>query len=335
MVRTGLVTAEACLEHDSGPGHPERPERLAAIVEHLRAAGILSLVKRLAPRGPADEALLSRVHTPGHVLRIRQLSDRGCLVPLGPDTVVSGPTYTAAATATAGVILAVDEIMAGRLDRAFCALRPPGHHAERERAMGFCYFNHVAVAARHLQDRYGLGRVAIIDWDVHHGNGTQKAFEEDPTVLYFSIHQYPYYPGTGSGQERGLGPGTGTTLNVAAPAGWGDGEYARAFGEVLRPAVDAFQPEFILVSSGFDAHALDPLGGMQLTEAGFGELTRQVTRMAADHCAGRLVSVLEGGYHLDATGRSATAHLAAMLEADAPAAPAMTAQAGSGGRVKA
>ena len=179
--------------------------------------------------------------------------------------------------------------------------------------MGFCYFNHVAIAARYLQDRHAMRRIAIVDWDVHHGNGTQHIFEDDPSVFYFSIHQHPHYPGTGAASERGRGAGRGTTLNCPVPAGWGDEDYVRVFSSQLRPALEDFAPDFILISAGFDAHLADPLGGMLLTEGGFEALTAQVLQTAADLCSGRLVSILEGGYDLSATAASAAAHLETLI----------------------
>jgi acetoin utilization deacetylase AcuC-like enzyme len=202
--------------------------------------------------------------------------------------------------------------MEGRVTAAFVATRPPGHHAEADRAMGFCLFNNVAIAARHLQARHGVARVAIVDWDVHHGNATQHMFEDDPTVLYFSTHQFPFYPGTGAAGERGRGAGTGFTLNVPMPAGSRDREYASVFRERLAPALEEFEPGFILISAGFDAHRDDPLAGMALTESGYADLTR-IVRDAADRaCSGRVVSLLEGGYDLRALAASVEAHIRAL-----------------------
>ncbi len=215
--------------------------------------------------------------------------------------------------ATGGALLAVDEVMAGRVTSAFCIHRPPGHHAEYEQCMGFCYFNHVAIAARHLQQRHGLERVVIIDWDVHHGNGTQHCFDEDSSVFFFSVHEHPLYPGTGLREERGIGTGQGHTLNVPVPSGYGDADYEQVFVEELRPAIDAFRPEFILISAGFDAHARDPLSSIRLSEKGFERMTEIVVQLAHQHCQGHLVSVLEGGYDHQATAASAATHLDTLL----------------------
>jgi len=240
----------------------------------------------------------------------------GRLVAETPDTVVSPATYRVARLAVGGALAAVDAVMAGRIDNAFCAVRPPGHHAEYEQAMGFCYLNNVAIAARHLQVHHGLERIAIVDWDVHHCNGTQHCFEDDPSVFVFSVHQFApgFFPRTGAREERGVGAGEGRTLNVPLPPGCTDADYQRAIEEQLRPALHEFRPEFVLVSAGFDSHRADPLGGMQLTEAAFGQMTRAVVEMASEHCQGRLVSVLEGGYDLGALAASVEAHMRALLE---------------------
>ncbi|HEX29514.1 TPA: histone deacetylase, partial [Candidatus Poribacteria bacterium] len=195
----------------------------------------------------------------------------------------------------------------------FCAIRPPGHHALKSRAMGFCLFNNVAIGARYIQRKYGLSKVLIVDWDVHHGNGTQAIFYDDPTALYFSTHQYPFYPGTGSREERGIGKGEGYTVNVPLPAGSGDEEYVRIFEEILRPKAIQFDPDFILISAGFDPYEDDPIGGMRVTPEGFAELTKIVKEIAEECCEGRLVSVLEGGYNLEGLAESVEAHILALM----------------------
>jgi acetoin utilization deacetylase AcuC-like enzyme len=314
MARTALVYHPGFLEHDSGPGHPERPERLVAIMERLDQEGLLGRCVRLTPVEASLEAL-GRVHPRQHLDYIAELSGLGWPVAETPDTQVSPGTYRVARLAAGAALQAVDAVLTGRVDNAFCVLRPPGHHAEADRAMGFCYFNNVAVAARHLVAVHGVRRVAVVDWDVHHPNGTQHAFEEDPAMLVFSIHQFSpgFFPGTGAAEERGRG--RGTILNAPQAPGQTDADYLRVFREVLRPAVDEFAPEFILVSAGFDAHRADPLASMQLTETGFAELTREVVSLATDHCQGRLVSVLEGGYDLESLAASCAAHLRVLLEA--------------------
>ena len=305
---TGFLTHDRFLDHCHGPGHPERADRLLAIWRRLQESGTRKRLVGLEP-AEADRRSLTQIHSPLHIDLVERLSATGRTSGLTPDTGISRGTFGAARLASGGAITAVDAVVSGTVDNAFCAHRPPGHHAERDRAMGFCYFNHIAVAAMHLRNRHGIRRMAIIDWDVHHGNGTQHSFESDPDILFFSIHQYPHYPGTGAAEELGIGPGVGATLNVPVPAGTGDAGYAHISAEVLRPAIDAFRPEFLLLSAGFDAHRADPLGGMELTEKGFEILTEAVTAMARDHCDGRLVSLLEGGYDLQATAVSVDVHL--------------------------
>ena len=311
LTSTALLTHPFYMDHDSGPGHPECPGRLRAILDRLSAGpelGGRTRARYLTPDEAAVETI-EAIHSREHISRIEELSNAGYLVPVAADTVISQATYRAALLACGGVQRAVDEIMAGSAKNAFCAHRPPGHHAEYEQAMGFCYFNHVAVGARYAQQRHGLEKVGIIDWDVHHGNGTQHSFEADPTVFFFSIHQFPHYPGTGARSECGRDSGLGTTLNAPVPAGYGNAEYEQIFSEVLIPAMEEFQPDFLFVSAGFDAHRSDPLGGVELTEDGFETLTKLVMDIAAEHCGGRLVSVLEGGYNLDATAASVERHL--------------------------
>jgi len=229
------------------------------------------------------------------------------------DTHVSRDSYAAALLAAGGGLAGVDFAMRGDNHRAFCAVRPPGHHAEHDHAMGFCLFNNIAIGARYAQEHHGLTRVAIVDWDVHHGNGTQAAFYDDPSVLYVSIHQYPYYPGTGGKNERGAGKGTGTTLNIPLNAGSGDEVYLDAMREIIVPALVDFSPELIMISAGFDAHRDDPLAGMNVTEKGFGEMTRLILE-ASESARGRIVSVLEGGYDLKALGRSVESHLRELMK---------------------
>jgi len=234
---------------------------------------------------------------------------------LDPDTSMSPGSLPAAYLAAGGAMAAVDAIMDNQVDQVFCAVRPPGHHAEANRAMGFCLLNNVAIAARYIQKRHGLKRVLIVDWDVHHGNGTQHVFEDDPSVLFFSTHQYPFYPGTGSDQERGRGEGEGATINVPMSGGQGTDDFREIFQKVLLPAADAFRPEFVLISAGFDAHEDDPLASMSITDEGYGELTRLVVGIANTHCHGRIVACLEGGYDLRALSASVDQHLMALMDA--------------------
>ncbi len=307
----GFVHHEGCLGHDAGPGHPERPDRIRAIRSHLERRGLIDRLVVLEP-DPCPEDLLAAVHTRAHIEAVRAACGRAP-ARLDPDTAVSTGSWEAALLSAGGAIAACDAVLAGRVASAFVCTRPPGHHAEADRAMGFCLFNNVAVAARHLQKRHGIGRVAIVDWDVHHGNGTQHIFEEDDTVLYFSTHQDPYYPRTGSAAERGRGRGEGFTINVPMRGGSGDAQYAGVFREILRPALGSFRPGAVLISAGFDAHRHDPLAGMALTERGYAELTAIVLEAAREHAAGRVISLLEGGYDLAALGASVEAHLRVLM----------------------
>jgi len=308
---TGLVYDERYLLHETGPGHPERPERLTAILAGLEKAGMLERLVRLEP-SPAATEWITLVHTGKYVERVRRACEEGVGYLDSPDTPVSEKSYEVARLAVGGVLGAVDAVMAGRARNAFCAVRPPGHHALSDRAMGFCLFNNVAIGARYVQKKYKVSRVLIVDWDVHHGNGTQDAFYDDPTVMYFSVHRYPFYPGTGGKDETGRGEGRGYTINVPLPAGSGDEEYVRALEENLKPRALEFRPEFVFVSAGFDAHGDDPLGGMRVTAAGFERMSEVVKGIAEECCDGRLVSVLEGGYDLDALAECVAAHLAVL-----------------------
>ncbi len=288
--------------------HPEHEGRLIAIVDHLQKSGLWENLLHVRP-GPAEVQWIQRVHTEAHVRFVREMCERGTGVLDQGDTRVCKESYEIALLAAGGVLAGIDVVMTGKAKNAFCAVRPPGHHAESSRAMGFCLFNNVAIGARYVQQEYGLGRVAIVDWDVHHGNGTQEIFYEDPSVLYVSTHQYPYYPGTGSKEDIGEGKGKGFTLNIPLKAGTSDEEYIVLFDQLALPALDAFKPEFVLISAGFDAHKDDPLAGILLTEKTYAEITRKVKEIADEYCNGKIVSVLEGGYNLRALPRCLEAHV--------------------------
>jgi len=295
-----------------GAGHPESPNRLRAIMQQLEQSGTLARVTRIEPRKAEDE-WITQVHTPNYVASLKQHAPTSGRVSLDPDTSMSPGSLNAAYLAAGGALAGVDAIMAGQVDQVFCAVRPPGHHAEAGRAMGFCLYNNVAIAARYVQKKHGLSRVLIVDWDVHHGNGTQHSFEDDPSVLFFSTHQYPHYPGSGWVTERGKGDGEGFTINVPMEAGEGDEAYQAVFLKSLVPAADEFKPEFVIISAGFDAHKDDPLASMELTEAGYADLTGIVAGIARRHAEGRILSSLEGGYNLTALAASVDAHINALL----------------------
>jgi len=311
MKPVGIVSHPDYLAHQTGLTHPERPERAQAIVEHLARTGLTKDLVAIEPRR-AEREWLETVHSPAYIDRVQEYCRGGRAIIDSMDTPISPRSYEISLLAAGGALAAVDSVVDGTVSSAFCAVSPPGHHALRDVAMGFCLFNNVAIAARYIQERHGLRRVLIVDWDVHHGNGTQDAFYDDPSVFFFSIHQYPFYPGTGSAAETGRGEGTGYTLNAPMQAGAGDDDYQRIFDETLAGQAASFRPDFILISAGFDAHRADPLGGMSLTESGYARLTGMVRAWASDLCGGRLVSVLEGGYDLGALARSAEAHLATL-----------------------
>ena len=310
---TGLSYSPAFLGHDTGPGHPERPDRLRWITDHLRKTGLMDRLTPVEP-APAPREWIETVHDPAYVDRVQEACRRGDLLIDSMDTAICPASYDAARLAVGAGVAMAEAVHAGEVASGLALVRPPGHHAERAVALGFCLFNNVAVVAKRLLEKKDVERVLIVDWDVHHGNGTQHMFEDDPSVFYFSIHEWPFYPGTGAAGERGRGPGEGTTLNVPAPAGWGDEEYLRAFHDVLRPHARDYDPDFVLVSAGFDAHERDPLAEMRVTEEGYRGMTRAVMEIAEECAQGRLVSLLEGGYDPQALPRSVAAHLETLLE---------------------
>lgn len=299
-------------KHVNGPSpvaarHPESPERLASIESRLQRDGFWQEMQIVDPV-EATRAQLEGVHSPEYVAYIERSCARGPVM-FEADTGAVPESYRAALLAAGGACLGVDLVMDGSADAAFCAARPPGHHAERDEVMGFCLFNNVAVAAEHARSKHGLERVAILDWDVHHGNGTQHIFERDAGVFYLSLHQYPHYPGTGAASERGLGEGEGATLNAPMAAGSGDAAWLATLEGDFTRAIDEFKPQLILVSAGFDAHVEDPLSSTRVTETGYARMTGIVKDWAARHASGRVVSLLEGGYNYDALARSVESHL--------------------------
>ncbi len=307
---TGFVFHPDYLKHDSGQNHPESSERLSLLIEHLEKKGILSRLKNIEPY-PAAIEWLETVHDSSYIKTVERICKNGGGM-LDPDTRVSPESYRVALLAAGGVMAAVDTVMDQRVKNAFCAVRPPGHHAEKDKAMGFCIFNNVAIGARYVQKKFGLKKIFLVDWDVHHGNGTQNIFWSDPSVFYFSIHQYPHYPGTGSENEVGEGEGEGYTFNMPMCAGSGELEYIEVFENILFPMASKFSPDFIFISAGFDAHEDDPLAQINLSETGYKKMTEVITRLAAECCEGRLVSVLEGGYNSTSLSASVEKHILAL-----------------------
>ncbi len=300
-----IYSHSACLTHDTGPAHAERPERLSAVTDALHMA-FPQLDWHEAPR--ASRGQLLRAHAPSLLEQVLETRPGERLF-LDPDTVLSPGSAEAAMRAAGAVVAAVDAVLGGQTTRAFCAVRPPGHHATADVAMGFCLFNNIAVGALHALAAHGLERVAIVDFDVHHGNGTQAIFEHERRVLFAGSHQLPLYPGTGTRDETG----DGNILNQPLPPGAGSAEFRAAWSLRLLPAVAAFKPQLLMISAGFDAHRLDPLAQLQLEAADFGWLTDELVALAQRHCEGRVVSTLEGGYDLTALAESSVAHVAAML----------------------
>ena len=314
MKRTGLLYDERYLLHKTGPFHPEVPERLTAIYSGIEQAGLLEKLTRV-PAAPAEPQPILNIHTAEYVKRFEAACRTGKQMFDSPDNQMCAQTYETALLAVGGILEACRQVMEGRLDNAFCAVRPPGHHAEVSRAMGFCYFNNVAIAARYIQKQFGCTRVGIVDFDVHHGNGTQHIFEDDPTVYYYSIHQHPSfaYPGTGREFEYGRGDGYGFTKNSPVLPGQGDEDYRRLLERDLFPAFEDYRPEAIIVSAGFDGHRDDDMSDTKLSTEFYSWMMQQIVEMANSHSRGRLLSVLEGGYCLSRLPELARHHVEILL----------------------
>jgi acetoin utilization deacetylase AcuC-like enzyme len=310
MTKTALIHHPIYEKHDTGPGHPETPLRYTTVMNSLRAdEKFWNTLTEITPE-MASKGLVQAAHTPEHFKRVEGAFEHG-MDRLDADTMISMRSFDASLYAAGGACAAVDAVMQGRADNAFVAVRPPGHHASAENAMGFCLFNNVAVAARYAQNKYQeVERVAILDWDVHHGNGTQGIFYDDPTVYFFSMHQYPWYPGTGSRGETGFGRGLGLTKNVPVKANTAATEQRRMFEEALEEISTQFKPDIIMISAGFDAHLTDPLGQLKLEDPDFVSMTRAVMQWADEVCQGRVVSCLEGGYNLETLGETVKNHVA-------------------------
>ena len=312
-MKCALLADPVCRGHDTGHGHPESSRRFDAVVHALDAAGLRAKMLALDPREiTRDDLLLA--HTAEYIALAEHEIRSGSEQLSTGDTVISRHSWEAALAAVGSALAAVDAVVAGKAARAFCAVRPPGHHANADHGMGFCVFNNIALASRHAQRRHGIARVLIVDWDVHHGNGTQDIFYENGSVFFFSTHQSPWYPGTGRADETGSGAGKGATLNCPLPAFSGRKEIFACFEEKLLPAMEKFRPELVLISAGFDSRTEDPLGHFLLTDEDFAGLTRLVAGIAEHHAGGRIVSMLEGGYNLRGLASAATAHVAAMME---------------------
>jgi acetoin utilization deacetylase AcuC-like enzyme len=299
---SGIVADRRFFDHVPREGHPESPRRLEKVYSMIDALTPADKVVRIPARMASEDEILL-VHSESHLRTIAATAGRspGALT---PDTHVSADSYAVARLAVGSLIDAVRQVVGRQVANAFALVRPPGHHAERNRALGYCLFNNIAIAAAVARRELGLERILIVDWDVHHGNGTQHIFERDPSVLFFSTHQYPHFPKTGFFTETGIGPGEGYTINIALPKGYGDAEFVAIYRRVLQPVTEEFRPELILVSAGFDIHTADPMGAMTLTPEGFAALTQLLLRIADECCNGRLVLTLEGGYHADALAAS-------------------------------
>jgi acetoin utilization deacetylase AcuC-like enzyme len=309
MPRSAVVVDREYLKHDPGQFHPERPARIKALLDLAEDLDTKSF--ELLPPRAASRAEIEACHASDYIDAVQATSLKNRYA-LDGDTVTCRDSFGVGLLATGGFLTLLDSIAAGEARNGFALVRPPGHHALRDRAMGFCLFNTVAIGARHLKRQYGAERVLIMDWDVHHGNGTQDAFYRDRSALYLSTHQFPFYPGTGAAEEVGEGPGEGYTVNVPLPAGCGDAEYLRCFDEIVIPVAEKFAPDWVLVSAGFDPHRRDPLGSMKVTEEGFGAMAAMLTALAERHAGGKIAFLLEGGYDLAALKNSVAAVLQEM-----------------------
>jgi acetoin utilization deacetylase AcuC-like enzyme len=313
MEKTGFVTSLEYKRHLTGLGHPESHKRIDAVLKAIQGAGLDAKLEKIEPRRATREEL-QLTHTPEYIATAERDVASGARQLSTGDTNVMEASFEVALLAAGGILSAVDAVMSGKVNNAFCAVRPPGHHATPTRGMGFCLFNNIATGARYAQKKHGIGKVLIADWDVHHGNGTQDVFYEDGSVLFFDTHQHPLYPGTGMADETGSGKGLGTTINNPFPAGAGRAEIYGAFETKLVKAAEKFKPEFIFISAGFDSRINDPLGNFKLTDEDFADLTRLMKTLAKTHAQGRLISVMEGGYNLDGLGKGVAAHVGALIQ---------------------
>ncbi|MCX7678308.1 MAG: histone deacetylase [Spirochaetes bacterium] len=311
-MKTAYLFDPIFIQHDPGFGHPERPERLVAIHSAISESPLWKELLVLKPQ-KADIEIIEKNHSKKYIEEVKRTAEKGGGY-LDMDTGLSAKSFEAALYAVGAGVVACDAIMEGKAVNGFCAVRPPGHHAEYDYASGFCLFNNVAIAARYLREKYGCERIAIFDWDVHHGNGTQHSFEEDDTVFYLSTHQMPLFPGTGSEREIGKGKGKGYTLNVPLEPGTTEREYLHAFRKKIIPAIESFKPNFILISAGFDAHKNDPLASIKLESRTYYTITKELTELAQEHCGGKMLAFLEGGYNLTALSEGVLNMMEALVE---------------------
>ena len=305
---TAILYDPRFLDHDTGRGHPERPQRLSHAIDVLQGQPWFTDLSHIDPVA-CDPKWLTTIHSQSYIDRAREECRAGQAYVDSPDVAVSTSSWDVAVLAAGGAVAIAEKVISGEVSNGFAMVRPPGHHAEQSTALGFCLFNNIAITARYLQQQHGLDKILILDWDVHHGNGTQHSFESDPSVFYISTHQYPFYPGTGAHSETGTGPGSGATLNCPMAAGCGDHEYREAFEERILPAARNFKPDAVLLSAGFDAHHADPLGSINLSTEFYRWMTEQMMDVADTCCKGRLISLLEGGYDLNALAECISVHL--------------------------
>ena len=313
---TGFVYDQRVLAHDTGADHPEQAARASAIVSHLETLAWFSKLRPYRSR-QADRKWLKSIHSADYIQRAAAACRDGLPYLDSMDVAISSQSFDAALVAAGAPLVLADALIAGEIDNGFALVRPPGHHAEFDQALGFCIFNNIAILTRYLQDHHGIDKVAILDWDVHHGNGTQHSFDTDPSVMYISTHQYPYYPGTGAAHEQGEGRGTGTIVNCPMPAASTDHDYERAFTERILPALAQFAPDVLLISAGFDAHRDDPLAEINLSTDFFAWMSTRMLEIADRYAQGRIISVLEGGYELQRLGECVAMHLGELQRASA------------------